>query len=80
MPNLAPHSTSRLPYGARKRAGPIVSPRPGLLVCRKEGLQDEIAIEVPRASVDFTAGLRRTAALARRIAVIGVDAVTRSES
>src|SRR6185295_4414045 len=50
--------TSRPACKRQKREDPIVSPRPGLLVCRKEGLSEEIASEVPPPAHHSTRSFR----------------------
>ena len=66
--------------GRQKREDPIVSPRPGLLVCRKEGLTGEIASEVPWWQVEFAGVSAQRALRERRSAVSRVGFPTLSKS
>jgi len=66
--------------GRQKREDPIVSPRPGLLVCRKEGLSGEIASEVPWWRIVFARVFSQPVSSDRRSAVQHVGFVTRSKS
>ena len=71
---------SKMHCGSQKREDPIVFPRPGLLVCRKEGLTGEIASEVPWWHAEFTEVFAQRALRERRSTVTRVGFVTLSKS
>src|SRR5258705_12305427 len=53
-------------HARQKREDPIVFPRPGLLVCRKEGLDRTVASEVPRPAFGSPRRYAQFAVRARR--------------
>ena len=71
---------SEMHCGRQKREDPIVSPRPGRLVCRKEGLTGEIASEVPWWRAVFVGVSAQHALRERRSTVTRVGFVTLSKS